>query len=434
MERMFALALAVLLTTGTGIAGKGAYLASTAASPTPLAAASRASAAAIPAYFKPVPMDAPATPAITIDLPVNGTIYPPDIIPPQFAWRDDNPADTVWRIEIVFGEHARPIKLWSQGEKMQVGPLDTSLVGFVPPTLSPEQAAAHTWRPDAKTWEEIKKRSADQPATVIVTGYASEKDSQPLTHAQAAIQTSKDPVGAPIFYRDVPLLPPPPESEQRGVIKPLPDSVLPKIKWRLRYINDTESKTVMEGLPTCANCHSISRDGKTLGIDVDGPQNDKGLYALIPIEKFSSIANKYVIRWSAYTETGSPKRFGFMSQVSKNGQYVVTSIEVPGTRGQRVTDRIYQGLYDFWGFGQVFYPTRGVLAWYSKATEKLQQLPGANDSEYVQTCAFWSPDESFIVFCRAKARDPYPPGQPASRFANDPNETQIQYDLYRIRS
>ena len=57
-----------------------------------------------------------------------------------------------------------------------------------------------------------------------------------------------------------------------------------------------------------------------------------------------------------------------MSQVSPDGQYVVTSIEVPGTKGQRVTDRIYQGLYDFWGFGQVFYPTRGILAWYSKAT------------------------------------------------------------------
>src|ERR1035438_4247313 len=161
MERMFALAIAVLLTTGTGIAGKGAYLASTAASPTPLAAASRASAAAIPAYFKPVPMDAPATPAITIDLPVNGTIYPPDVIPPQFAWRDDNPAVTVWRIEVVLGQHARSIRVWSNGENMQLSPVDFSLVGYVPPELTPEQAAAHTWRPDSKTWNEIKQHSVD---------------------------------------------------------------------------------------------------------------------------------------------------------------------------------------------------------------------------------------------------------------------------------
>ncbi|MEI9975451.1 MAG: hypothetical protein WDO73_27325 [Ignavibacteriota bacterium] len=167
--------------------------------------------------------------------------------------------------------------------------------------------------------------------------------------------------------------------------------MLPKIKWRLRNVGEAESRTVMENLPTCANCHSIAHDGKTLGIDVDGPQNDKALYALIPIKKVSSIGNDYVIRWSAYTETGSPKRFGFMSQVSPDGQYVVTSIEVPGTKGQRVTDRIYQGLYDFWGYGQVFYPTRGVLAWYSKATQKLAPLPGADDPEYVQTLRLLEP-------------------------------------------
>jgi tetratricopeptide (TPR) repeat protein len=73
-----------------------------------------------------------------------------------------------------------------------------------------------------------------------------------------------------------------------------------------------------------------------------------------------------------------------------------------------------------------------VLAWYSRETGKLQPLPGADDPQFVQACAFWSPDGSYLVYSRAKARDPYPPGQPPSRFANDPNETQIQYDLYRI--
>ena len=108
----------------------------------------------------------------------------------------------------------------------------------------------------------------------------------------------------------------------------------------------------------------------------------------MPIQKVSSIENKYVIRWSAFTEQGSPKRFGFMSQISPTGKYVVTSIEVPGTRGRRVDDRIYQGFYNYFGFGQVFYPTRGILAWYSAETGKLQQLPGANDPRYVQTAAF----------------------------------------------
>ncbi|MDR3773079.1 MAG: tetratricopeptide repeat protein, partial [Terracidiphilus sp.] len=35
-------------------------------------------------------------------------------------------------------------------------------------------------------------------------------------------------------------------------------------------------------------------------------------------------------------------------------------------------------------------------------------------------------------FARAEAKDPYPPGEPKALHANDPNETQIQYDLYRV--
>jgi tetratricopeptide (TPR) repeat protein len=169
-----------------------------------------------------------------------------------------------------------------------------------------------------------------------------------------------------------------------------------------------------------------------LGIDVDGPQNDKGLYGLIPIRRVSTISNDYVIRWSAFTENGSPKRFGFMSQVSPDGKYVITSIGVPGTHGTRVVDRLYNGFYDNYGFGQVFFPTRGVLAWYSRETGKLLTLPGADDPDYVQTSAFWSPDGKYLVYSRAKAKDPYAPGQKRATYANDPNETQIQYDLYRI--
>jgi hypothetical protein len=182
---------------------------------------------------------------------------------------------------------------------MKLGELDTTLVGYVPPTLTPEQEADHIWKPDPKIWAEIKKHSVQGPATVTFAGFRSEDTGKPVSLGQVRIQTSTDPVGAPIFYRDVPLIPTPPEQGERGVIEPLPDSVLPKIKWLLRYVSGTENKVVMEGLPTCANCHSVARDGKTLGIDVDGPQNDKGLYGLIPIHKVSSISNDYIIHRSA---------------------------------------------------------------------------------------------------------------------------------------
>jgi Flp pilus assembly protein TadD len=83
-------------------------------------------------------------------------------------------------------------------------------------------------------------------------------------------------------------------------------------------------------------------------------------------------------------------------------------------------------------FLQVFYPTRGILAWYSKETGRLEPLPGADDPSYVQTDGFWSPDGKWIVFAKAKAKEPFPDGVPLALRANDPNETQIQYDLYKI--
>ncbi len=427
MQRVFIGTAAILLVAfsslGAKVAAKGAEKSNSPA------------VGPVPAYLRPIPMDEPNTPGspgLTIDVPVNGTIYPPDLIPPQFAWRDSDSSVTVWRIEILFGKKSRSIQIWAHGEKMQIGPVDDTLVGYVPPTLTAEQAADHTWRPDAKIWEAIKRQSVTQPAKLVITGFASQTSSEPLSHAEVAISTAKEPVGAPIFYRDVPLIPPNPDTEQRGVIKPLPDSVLPKIKWQLRYVNRTESKVMMTNLPTCGNCHSFSRDGKTMGIDVDGPANDKGLYALIPLRKTSTISNDYLIHWSAFSEEHAQKRFGFMSQVSPDGKYVVNSIDVPHAHGTRVLDRLYNGFYDNYGFGQVFYPTRGVLAWYSRESGTLKPLPGADDPNFVQTSAFWSPDGKYLIYSRAAARDPYPAGYKRSTYANDPNETQIQYDLYRI--
>jgi tetratricopeptide (TPR) repeat protein len=83
-------------------------------------------------------------------------------------------------------------------------------------------------------------------------------------------------------------------------------------------------------------------------------------------------------------------------------------------------------------FLQVFYPTRGILEWYSRETGRREPLPGADDPNYVQTDGVWSPDGKWVVFARAIARDPHQPGQPMATYATDPNETQVQYDLYRV--
>ncbi len=296
--------------------------------------------------------------------------------------------------------------------------------------LTPEQAVGHTWKPDAATWEAILRHSVKLPASITFTGFRDQQLTQPSSRGQVSFQTSKDPVGAPIFFRDVPLISVP--VGEKGVIMPIPAAAIPFIAWRLRYVGETESRLMMQGLPTCINCHSFSRDGSSMGLDVDGPGNDKGLYGIVPVKAETSIRNENVIRWSSFAEERASKRFGFMSQISPDGQYVITSIESPGSHIKDFDSRFYNGFYRDYGFGQVFFPTKGILAWYSKATGKLKPLPGADDPAFVQAAAFWSPDGKYLVFSRAVAKEPYHDGQNVAQVANSPDETQIQYDLYRI--
>lgn len=369
---------------------------------------------------------------ITVDYPSEHTLFPPDFAAPTFQWRDADPASVVWKIDVSFEDKSPAINIESKGEGLQIGEIDErcAKAGAVTPKLTPQQAAAHTWKPDATTWENILRHSLKRPGTVTITGFRDATFSQATSQGQVTIQTSNDAVGAPIFFRDVPLISVP--TGERGVIMPIPTQAVPYIAWRLRYVNETKSRLMMQGLPTCINCHSFSRDGKTLGLDVDGPGNDKGLYGIVPVKAETSIRNENVIRWSSFAEEKASKRFGFMSQISPDGQYVVTSIENPGSHIKNFDSRFYNGFYRDYGFGQVFFPTKGVLAWYSKATGKLKTLPGADDPNFVQAAAFWSSDGKYLVFSRAPAKEPYHDGQGVAQVANSPDETQIQYDLYRI--
>ena len=125
-----------------------------------------------------------------------------------------------------------------------------------------------------------------------------------------------------------------------------------------------------------------------------------------------------------------------MSQVSPDGRYVLSTIDdrdaAQRAGGRTLEDKYYVANFLDYRFLQVFYPTRGTLAWYDRQTNRLQRLPGADDPSYVQAGGVWSPDGKYIVFMRAEAKTPYPPGVPLARYANDPNETQVQFDLYRI--
>lgn len=353
---------------------------------------------------------------IAIDYPKDGSIFPPDITAPTFLWHDGSSA-RVWQVEIAF-PGGTPLRIQAPGGPPPYAEVDPRCAWHPPETPDP-----HSWTPDPGTWAELKRHPS---ARITITGFRDLEGKHAVARGAVSIETSADPVGAPIFYRDVPLMP---SESEKGVIKPLAQSAVPLIAWRLRDVAEPKSRVVLEGMHTCANCHSFSRDGKTLGMDLDGPQNDKGLYAISEIRPQMSISGKDLIAWNSFRDQPSgPMRVGFMSQISPDGRYVVTTVAV----SQELAQNYYVVNFKDWRFLQVFYATRGVLVVYDRVTGERHSLPGADDPTLVQTNAVWSPDGRYIVFARAKGRDPYPAGVPMAQYATDPNETQIQYDLYRI--
>ncbi len=361
---------------------------------------------------------------IIVDYPDERSIFPPDMAPPTFLWRDTAEDTTAWQVDIAFADGSPEVHVTSRGEHFQIGEIDERCVApsNERPALTPQLAASRTWIPDEETWESLKSHAVEYPATITFTGF---REKQPVSGGKVSIQISKDPVGAPVFYRDVPLMP---TEGDKNAIKPLDPNAVPLIAWRLRYVGETRSRLLLTGMHTCANCHSFSNDGKTLGMDMDGPGNDKGLYALAKVQPEMTIRRKDLISWNGDWQLGLT-RVGFMSQVSPDGQYVLTTFTGPGLD---VQGSYYLNNFKDYRFLQVFFPTRGILTWYSRAKRERQPLPGAGDLNYVQTDGVWSPDSSYIVFARAKEKEPYGMFQIPAKYANDPNETQIKYDLYRV--
>ena len=176
----------------------------------------------------------PVSPSITVDYPEEGSIFPPEITPPTFIWSDGGADAKKWLIDIVLDGDSKQIHAVSAGEPIQLGEIDPRTVSInnEPPALTPEQSSAHTWIPDAKTWAAIKQHSMSRAARVTITGI--DASDRPVSQGRAAFSTSMDPVGAPIFYRDVPLMP---TEGVKGQIEPLGRALMFLINWRVRDIS-----------------------------------------------------------------------------------------------------------------------------------------------------------------------------------------------------
>ncbi len=361
--------------------------------------------------------------ALQVVYPFAGSQFPPDMVAPEILWNDPSTA-RAWRV--TFG-------LPSGGEMAG----EVCAGQRLPPAIDPEcarddnapedppwMASARGWSPPDDLWERVKAASIGRELSVTVDGLDAPPGSgvatRVVSRGSVAFRVSSDPVDAPIFYRDVPLMP---ARTREGVIKPLAPAAVPLVKWRLRDVSKPASRIVMENLPTCANCHSFSADGARLSMDVDGPDGDKGAHTVTPVRPRMTIDRDDVFSWNDAGRAGhaGAATAGLFPQISPDGRHVAATIR----------EQVYVQNYMDWRFLQTFYPTRGILAVRDLATGATAPLPGADDPRFVQSNPAWSPDGREIVFLRAEARDSYGRGPPAAR-ANDPNETRIRYDLYRV--
>jgi len=363
--------------------------------------------------------EAPAE--LVIDYPMVGSVFPPEIIAPTFLWHDNLEQTDRWLIDVSLEDGSRLCVL-SDGPPPPEGEIDTECLAanntvYVP---TPYQASARSWTPSEELWEAIKAGSSGQWVNVTVVGFDSQRPGEALSRGRMRMMTSTDAVGAPILYRDVPLIP---AKNEKGNIKPLPDYALRLVTWRLRDVSRQENRPVLRGIPTCASCHSFSTDGRTLAMDIDGPSGDKGAYGIAEIKEKTVITTNDIVTWNSYPEkTAGHKTIGLMSQISPDGRYAVST----------VNESIYSAGFTDFRFLQVFFPTRGILACYDGQTGQFFPLPGAADTEYVQCDPVWLPDGEWIVFARAKAMDSYIKGRKEPEYANHKDETPMQYDLYRI--
>jgi tetratricopeptide (TPR) repeat protein len=356
---------------------------------------------------------------IVIDYPFEGSIFPPEIVTPRFLWHDDAEDAGLWLVDSSFDTGPHHIYALTGG-RLPERRIDPEAVSPTNEHYRPSDydLSTRAWSPDEATWELIKANSVEAPATITIMGI-DRNDLKVLSRGTVRIATSRDAVGAPIFYRDVPLMP---SITKKGQIKPLAPEALPLISWRLRDISKASAPVLLKDMPTCGNCHSFSRDGSILAMDMDGPKGDKGAYAITKIKKDIVITADDIISWNSYRGAiKGQKTIGMFSQISPDGRYVVSTLN----------ESVFVGNYTDFRFLQSFYPTRGILVVYDKSTGQMNALPGADDVEYVHVNGCWSPNGDRIVFSRAPAKDRYE-SEEMPTHVGDPNETFIQYDLYVI--
>ena len=293
-----------------------------------------------------------SAPGLLIRYPFDGASFPPEFPAPTFEWVTKTRDSSPWEVTIN-----------TQNKKYSA-------------KASTKQTR---WTPDEAQWDSVKLMSDFDDIY-----FAIRKSGNKKQYKKIALRISRDTVGAPVLYRQM----------------PIPFLIAEKNLDSMNYmLIDFGSKNrphvAMRGFPVCGNCHSFTADGKTLGLDLDAGLRDKGGYFVSPIKDTILFNSDNYMSWSKIEKR---RTFGLFSKISPDGRYIVTTVK------DRVVIKNFPiSPVENIIFSQLFFPVNGHLAIYDRQSHILKELPGANLEEYVQSNAIWSPDGKYIIFSRAEA-------------------------------
>ncbi|MFA9390257.1 MAG: tetratricopeptide repeat protein [Prolixibacteraceae bacterium] len=320
--------------------------------------------------------------------PFNGTIFPPEFPAPDFEWKDTTFQSSQWSVFISD----------TQGK-----------------VLFSNTCYKNSWKPDSIEWNHIKKIATEGYCNF--TAIADKGKNSYSTSCRIQFSVSSDSVGADIFYRAV----------------PLPFSYAVKnvgtIEWYLGSVNGSKPRKMLDHLPVCGNCHSFASDQPLLAMDVDYA-NDKGSYVIAGTEGTSHLTPENIITWSDYKRDDDKPTFGLLSQISPNGNYVLSTVKDLS---------IFVAVDDNLAYSQLFFPIKGIIGIYDRKNKAFDALNGANDEKYVQSNPVWSPDNKKIIFAKTEAyvNEKARKAGRALLTVNDITEfttggKQFKYDLYSM--